>query len=206
MVYLRISKHSNQNPDQYNRTEGFADVNEDVDTIDTTDYDDEDLSLHAPPPCNQEIPHSGHEVLINFDIVHSPAYQVPVLYLTCRSVLPGATQPGKLLTPDEIFETVIATDHKEQFRQSNALHAFSATDHPITNLPVCFVHPCRTAEAMESIAGAEQSPVAYLIAWIGLIGQDVGLHVPVWLARSLNRNTDMQPCEIGCCKVIRAEK
>ncbi len=50
--------------------------------------------------------------------------------------------------------------------------------HPISELPVFFLHPCNTAEAMAEITGASAvTPVQYFQIWIGLVGGCVGLHL-----------------------------
>ena len=73
--------------------------------------------------------------------------------------------------------------------------ALSMTDHPISGLPVYFVHPCRTAEAMKDVLsgklaeGRAVKPEVYLIMWMGLVGGAVGLNVPVALAEQISLDT-----------------
>ena len=55
---------------------------------------------------------------------------------------------------------------------------FETQNHPVTDIPCFWVHPCRTAEAMGEILEAKErevSPVEYLMVWIGLVGNAVGL-------------------------------
>jgi len=64
-------------------------------------------------------------------------------------------------------------------------------DHPLTNLPVLFVHPCRTAEVMRELSatggggagggggGVRVDLASYLSVWLGVVGAPVGLNVPV---------------------------
>lgn len=62
--------------------------------------------------------------------------------------------------------------------------ALTLTDHPITGLPVWFVHPCRTSEALEGMVGEREVRAGeYLGLWFGIMGAAVGLGVPVEAAR-----------------------
>jgi ubiquitin-like-conjugating enzyme ATG10 len=67
-------------------------------------------------------------------------------------------------------------------------------EHPATNRPVFFIHPCQTAEVMEAIAGNRRLTAdEYLLLWLGTFGKCVGLDVPLALAReldSLEQNMD----------------
>lgn len=55
-------------------------------------------------------------------------------------------------------------------------------DHPVTNKPVFFIHPCRTAEVMEACFGGRNiASYDYLLMWIGTLGNCVGLNIPMGL-------------------------
>ena len=118
-----------------------------------------------------------------YDIVHSPSYQVPVLYITFRS-LDLATRG--LPSPEEVYEMLVLSQFRSQVDGVGPIGALSTTDHPVTSTPAYFVHPCRTAEAMEAVAGSKNAtPEMYLLQWIGIIGQSFGLSVPLELAQSV---------------------
>jgi hypothetical protein len=52
-------------------------------------------------------------------------------------------------------------------------------NHPISDLPAFFIHPCNTAEALEETCQDRScSPEVYLLVWFGLIGPSVNLYVP----------------------------
>lgn len=52
-------------------------------------------------------------------------------------------------------------------------------NHPFTHIPAYFIHPCKTAEAMQKIIGHNGvSPEEYLQIWFGLVGSCVGLYLP----------------------------
>lgn len=62
-------------------------------------------------------------------------------------------------------------------------------NHPMTDVPCFFVHPCRTADALREIMGPRKvSELEYLLTWIGLIGASVGLNLPKELAIQYTRN------------------
>ena len=60
-------------------------------------------------------------------------------------------------------------------------------DHPITNSPAFFIHPCQTAAVLESSSTKKGlTSVEYLMLWIGAMGKSVGLNVPISLAQKVN--------------------
>jgi Autophagocytosis associated protein, active-site domain len=64
-----------------------------------------------------------------------------------------------------------------------ALFADSSQNHPITDLPAFFIHPCNTAQALEEICQEKpRSPEAYLLVWFGLVGPLVDLYMPSQLS------------------------
>ncbi|KAK0282920.1 hypothetical protein LTR91_024171 [Friedmanniomyces endolithicus] len=133
--------------------------------------DDDDEALERSPSAARP------ELIVLYDIVYSPSYRVPVLYLTHRSD-PSADM-HELLTP---------ALYKPQLQSTGPLGALSLTDHPVTGLPAYFVHPCRTAEGMSAVGGTKSvAPVEYLLLWLGLVGPGVGLAVPIALAEALRR-------------------
>ena len=53
-------------------------------------------------------------------------------------------------------------------------------EHPVTQRPSFFIHPCNTAEAMLNLSrDTDILAENYLQAWLGLVGPAVGLHLPV---------------------------
>jgi ubiquitin-like-conjugating enzyme ATG10 len=46
-------------------------------------------------------------------------------------------------------------------------------------MPAYFIHPCNTASAMRHIVGKKAiDPETYLLIWLGVVGQCVGLSMP----------------------------
>jgi ubiquitin-like-conjugating enzyme ATG10 len=121
-----------------------------------------------------------------YDVVHSPSYQVPVLYVTFEH---GVSDRG-LPSLEQAYDLLAPQSLQIQMQQIGVMGALSTTDHPATGTPAIFVHPCQTAAAMDDVAGrGEIAPGRYLLLWIGLIGCGVGLDVPTELAWALSTPT-----------------
>lgn len=161
-----------------------------------TEEDDEILSKSKAK--------SHGELLIIYDIVHSPSYQVPVLYLKFQGEHPSleATDPKPRTfqpSPEELYDLLVSSSHRPQLQGVGVMGALSMTDHPVSGRPVYFVHPCRTAESMNVVlagreCGVDVKPEVYLMMWLGLVGGAVGLDVPVELAQhfltAVNRSNE----------------
>jgi len=125
--------------------------------------------------------------VVRYDVVYSPSYQVPVLYLTFANASTSKSTP--LPSADEIYDMLVPRGFKTPMRDVGIMGALSMAEHPITGVPAYFVHPCRTQEALAPLLedtshDAEIEPaVEYLLLWFGVIGVSVGLSVPVNLAR-----------------------
>ena len=55
-------------------------------------------------------------------------------------------------------------------------------DHPILGLPWYFIHPCQTEQVMNNIFGCDKtkpSPASYILQWLSIYGQMVGLCLPL---------------------------
>lgn len=153
------------------------------------DRDDEAVLPTKPANSNENNETRYCSALIDYDIIHSPTYQVPVLYLTCRHPPPlsSSTTTSKTFPLESIFNLVVPQSHRAGLLAVGEVGALSATDHPVTNLPCLFIHPCRTSEAMgEILAERDVSPEEYLMTWLGLVGKSAGLSVPLALAESLS--------------------
>ncbi|KAF1982362.1 hypothetical protein K402DRAFT_340566 [Aulographum hederae CBS 113979] len=111
---------------------------------------------------------------IEYDILLSPTYQVPVLCFTARK------PDNRPFSTEEIYSFVVPQSFKAQARDVGVMGAISVTDHPISGMPVHFVHPCLTSEALSKCASG--SPVQIkdcLFLWLGIVGGCVGLHAPL---------------------------
>ncbi|KAI7283989.1 hypothetical protein KC343_g1200 [Hortaea werneckii] len=137
----------------------------------------ESLTKSAPSRTGVETEREVH-----YDIVYSPTYQVPVLYLSFPS-----TGRSPLPSPDEVYNLLVPFTYRAQLQAVGPMSALSMTgEHPVTGGPAYFVHPCLTQDSMRAVmAGREVSAAEYLVMWIGVVGATVGLSLPVSLARKL---------------------
>ena len=131
---------------------------------------------------------TGASLMVVYDIIHSPSYQVPVLYITFKQHPPDGLRMGSFPPPEEMYELLVPLSHRRQVQAVGVMGALSMTDHPVSGTPAYFVHPCLTAEAMSAVAGGRQfRPVEYLSMWLGLVGPNVGLNVPVDVVTAISQ-------------------
>ncbi|OKP08578.1 hypothetical protein PENSUB_5565 [Penicillium subrubescens] len=111
---------------------------------------------------------------IDYDIVLSPTYQVPVLYFVLR----WHNHQGPVGL-DAVYQYVVPEQYKQQLQNVGVMGGISFGYHPESGAPAFFVHPCNTADAMAQVAdGQSVTTGTYLLVWLGLVGQSVNLHVP----------------------------
>ena len=158
---------------------------------DDEELDDEDDEILSPSIRSDEY------AQVVYDVVHSPSYQVPILYLTVTHLSARSSRSGHSPSLDQVYDLLVPPSHRPQMEAVGVMGALSMTDHPITGLPAYFVHPCRTVEAMTAVLGGTSvDPEAYLLMWMGLVGGSVGLHVPVELAEAMNKSASLKD-ELG---------
>ena len=157
--------------------------------------------------------HPSHKTLsssVEYQIIYSPSYRVPVLYLLLHN-LPSPGPKGI----DAVYEYLVPRGQHEILQElgvlggigmivspprasfltlgANLTCSLFIQNHPGNGLPCPWVHPCNTAEAMREIISSmkrQVSPQEYLMIWIGLVGNTVGLTVPKELALAMK--TDPQ--------------
>ncbi|KAF1971399.1 hypothetical protein BU23DRAFT_470806 [Bimuria novae-zelandiae CBS 107.79] len=121
-------------------------------------------------------PSSPATPLIHYDIILSPTYRVPTLYVHIAD--PLHRFPPTMST---LYTHVLDPAYINQTKGSGVLGGITTADHPVEARPVFFVHPCRTAEVMLACAGGKEKDMEawdYLVMWIGAMGKAVGLDVP----------------------------
>ncbi|EAT88904.1 hypothetical protein HBI56_038720 [Parastagonospora nodorum] len=166
--YLRIAKEL--------REDAKHDAGFHVDSEDDEVEEDDDEVLNTP----RKIP-----ALIQYDILLSPVYQVPVLYFGISDL--QHRYPPTMTT---LYEHLIPSQFKAQAENTGVMGGVTINDHPATNRPVFFIHPCQTAEVMEASVGDKAiTAEEYLLMWIGALGGCVGLSVPLALMRQETSNT-----------------
>ncbi|KKZ64820.1 hypothetical protein EMCG_09267 [[Emmonsia] crescens] len=120
---------------------------------------------------------------VEYNIMLSPTYQVPILYFFVHNVINNsnisAKGPEGLL--DIVYNRLVPTQYRSELKDVGIMGGLSIGHHPLSDLPVCFVHPCNTPDALRDVAGNREVVVTtetYLLLWLGLVGNCVGLHVP----------------------------
>ncbi len=162
--YLQITR--NLTKEEYNPHSTSLEV----EISEVEEHDDEEVLIRQ---AHKRSP------IINYDIILSPSYRVPVLYISISD--PQHRFPPTMST---LYEHLVPRDFKAQTEAVGVIGGITTTDHPFSNRPVFFVHPCQTAEAMEaSVAEKNITAEEYLMIWIGALGKCVGLEVPLVLVR-----------------------
>ncbi|KAA6416287.1 MAG: hypothetical protein FRX48_01007 [Lasallia pustulata] len=146
----------------------------DILTEDMEDEDDDDAAIYhtsvtSPSPS------------VEYNILLSATYRVPVLYFFIRNLPANGLQ-----CVEAVHEYLVPKQLKAGMRNVGVMGGISMGNHPITDVPAFFVHPCNTAEAMQVIIGGRSVSVqAYLHIWFGLVAGCVGLSLPIDLALGL---------------------
>jgi len=134
---------------------------------DTSGEEDEDLEALKPP--------SLRGIYIDYDIILSPIYQVPVLYFDVRD----AAIPQRF-SLEQVYNLVVPESMKAQLENTGIIGGISMINHPCTDMPVYFIHPCRTADAMRKLTTDSSVQLHdYMLLWLGLVGSTVGLCAPL---------------------------
>jgi ubiquitin-like-conjugating enzyme ATG10 len=165
--------------------------------VEIEDDDPEALIVQTTTAKRQDL-----DRVVRYDVVYSPTYQAPVLYLTFAEASTSKIIP--LPSADDVYDMLVPQGFKTPMRDIGVMGALSMAEHPINGVPAYFVHPCRTQEALAPLLGdtshnAETEPaVEYLLLWFGVIGASVGLSVPVNTAKLLAERRG-EATELGRC-------
>ncbi|KAJ5611536.1 Autophagy-related protein 3 [Penicillium herquei] len=120
------------------------------------------------------------QLQVDYDIVLSPTYQVPVLYFALRWL----HQNGPIGL-DAVYQYLVPEQYQTQVKSVGVMGGISLGYHPDSGTPAFFVHPCNTADAMAQVGDAQSiTPGTYLLIWLGLVGHCVNLHIPRELVAS----------------------
>ncbi|KAK9559594.1 hypothetical protein V6Z77_005243 [Aspergillus fumigatus] len=114
------------------------------------------------------------ELHVDYDILLSPVYRVPVLYFLLQR--DGHPQSLEI---DAVYHLLVPDQYKRELQSVGVMGGISVGYHPESGVPAFFVHPCNTADAMMRIAGWRKiTAETYLLIWLGLVGNCVGLRLP----------------------------
>lgn len=154
-----------------------ADHQEQLEThVEAFEDDDEEAIVKQPQ--------SETFVTVQYDVLLSPSYRVPVVYMTASPPLPVS----------HFFDLVVPHHFQDAMRETGVMGALSMTviayaaepasradlywqDHPNTGMPAYFVHPCRTADTVCATGTAGVQIQDYMLVWLGIVGASVGLNV-----------------------------
>lgn len=168
--YLRIAKELREDAehDAGRHVEMKEVMDADIEQGEVEEDDNEALATPRKSP-----------VLIHYDILLSPVYQVPALYFSISDL--QHRYPPTMAT---LYEHLIPSQFKARAEKAGVMGGVTVNDHPANNRPVFFIHPCQTAEVVEaSVGNRAVTAEEYLLIWIGALGGCVGLNVPLSLMR-----------------------
>lgn len=113
----------------------------------------------------------------DFHIVYSTSYRVPVLYFRAYC------SDGQPLVLDDIEKDLPGNSAK--LLMESKWTFITQEEHPYLNRPWYTLHPCGTGEWMKLLLSTDASRDKhqvefenYLVSWLSVVGQVVGLRIP----------------------------
>lgn len=162
--------------DQSIKEEHEAEDDNDNDDDVETFYDDDDDAIATPKVPSSNDTADARRILVEYSIVWSTTYQVPVLYFNLWEEC-GTKKSSFTAGVSEIvrsFERRVGIENDTNTIKMNAL--LSQGEHPLLGVSAWYLHPCKTANVMETIVPREQRS-DYLKAWLALYGSFAGLKI-----------------------------
>ncbi|KAK3831541.1 MAG: hypothetical protein J3R72DRAFT_454768 [Linnemannia gamsii] len=162
--------------------------------------DDEEQSIDSAqdPVIETSADITLHYLSVNYHIVFSPSYQVPVLYF-------NAYRPdGATISLEDIYDSLVPEEWRGAIRNAGLNGGISQQDHPVLNTPYFYMHPCETVPLMETIIqnqssssnsivtgakgdGSSTSVLEnYIMTWLSFTGQAIGVSVPTDMVAASN--------------------
>ncbi|XP_010930316.2 ubiquitin-like-conjugating enzyme ATG10 isoform X1 [Elaeis guineensis] len=142
--------------------------------------DDENYSAEEAPFDNATLIQSYNDDMhiYDFHIVYSFSYQVPVLYFR------GYRCDGHPLHLCDIEKDL--PPYSSKIRNESKWTFMTQEEHPYLCCPWYTLHPCGTSDWMKLLLGGDlpsKNPdmLHYLSAWLSVVGQTVGLRIPLEL-------------------------
>lgn len=109
---------------------------------------------------------------IEYSIVYSRSYSVPVLYLSAWGL------DGRMLHTEEL--TTLCSPYHKDHLMSNVWTTLTQVEHPIRQTVCYMLHPCKTSHLMAQLPrGMDDRRENYLIQWLSSVGPAVGLDMPI---------------------------
>ncbi|PGH07619.1 hypothetical protein GX51_01627 [Blastomyces parvus] len=162
-----VQKDDDNTPEIVGRDDG-----NDGDDVDDNDPEE----LIRQPGCSTKLQ-------VEYNIMLSPTYQVPILYFFLRNINNDSSDisaKGPDNPLEVVYSRLVPAQHRSVLKDVGVMGGLSIGHHPLSGLPVYFVHPCNTPDALRDVAGSKEvvTTDTYLLLWLGLVGNCVGLHVP----------------------------
>lgn len=144
-----------------------------------TSKEENNISQREEPFDQATLVCPEHEVNhYDFHIIYSPSYRVPVLYFRSYH------SDGQLLPFNEIERDL--PGHSAKLRSESKWTFITHEEHPYLNRPWYKLHPCGTSDWMKLLFCGDSSLnkngfviEQYLVSWFSVIGQVVGLKIPL---------------------------
>uniref|UniRef100_A0A1A9W6Z1 TsaA-like domain-containing protein n=1 Tax=Glossina brevipalpis TaxID=37001 RepID=A0A1A9W6Z1_9MUSC len=116
-------------------------------------------------------PSSNDLMHMEYHVVYSVTYQVPVLYLQ------GHRHDGKIITLEKAWDIFKfdRNDDETRLTRQQMLNILTQMEHPILFKPYLCLHPCRTAELLSQTPNSCNR----IITFISLMGPYVRLNLPL---------------------------
>ncbi|KAL6903569.1 hypothetical protein ACP4OV_004382 [Aristida adscensionis] len=139
--------------------------------------DSDDAEVTADDSWVQTCSDAAH--VYDFHVVYSHSYKVPVLYFR------GHQASGQLLTLDEIKQDLPSNSSK--VLSESKWTFITREEHPHLSRPWFTLHPCGTSDFMKllleetKVVEDKKEALQYLPAWLSVVGQAVGLEIPLEL-------------------------
>uniref|UniRef100_A0A2M4CJ12 Ubiquitin-like-conjugating enzyme ATG10 n=2 Tax=Anopheles darlingi TaxID=43151 RepID=A0A2M4CJ12_ANODA len=102
--------------------------------------------------------------MIEYHVVYSFSYQVPVLYLNIQD------SRGKILNLHSAWKLLEAF---KGFGSKGIYQAVTQTEHPILYRPYLCIHPCKTQDIFDSLPSTKQPIVTFLSTYGPLVKLDI---------------------------------
>lgn len=144
------------------------------------EHEQKDVDEEEPEPVDNAtlVETSSPQVCYyDFHILYSDSYRVPVLYFRAYCI------DGQPLAWDEIEKVLPACSAKVLLESKWTF--ITQEEHPHLNRPWYKLHPCGTSEWMKLLFLGDESLVKkgvafeqYLVSWLSVVGQVVGLRIP----------------------------
>jgi len=147
---------------QSNQADGSEEIEIEVDG-----HDDDEIVIFGEDDA-KTIEHGPTTHTVEYHILLSPIYSVPVLYF---NIYPISIASAPVHNISDVYSVLVPAHRLQDIESIGVQGGISQGDHPILQRPFWFIHPCNTAEALKEW-GEGLNLENYLMIWLGMV-QDV---------------------------------